>query len=420
MNISRRSWLSFAVLIAALVAAYAQKPAPNQAVAEPIRITTGPYLQNPSESAMTIMWITSRNATGAVEYGPPNGELKTVFNSHDGLIDTNERIHKVVLTGLSPGTVYRYRVVSREILKFAAYKVDFGETINGGFHEFRTPDRRESGFSFLVFNDIHDIPATLPDLLKVAGERPYDFVVLNGDTVDAINHEGQITAILNEAVSSFASRVPLIWARGNHETRGELARDLPRYLASPNGRFFYSFDQGPVHFVVLDTGEDKTDSSPEYSGLVDFYPYRREEAEWLKAEVKSEAFRRARYRVVFAHMPFPAASRPASGTRSQPAAGGSAQGSPPSPFTGMADAYENFGATLEQAGIDLMISGHVHSPAIIEAEPGRHSYPIVRGGGPKAQGRTVIRVEVTERALEAVVLRPDGTTFGACRVAAKR
>jgi len=419
MNIPRRSWLLLALLIAALAGVHAQAPAASQAGGGPIRITTGPYLQNPSESTMTVMWITSRRATGVVEYGPPNGELKTAFNSHDGLIDTNERIHKVVLRGLSPGTAYRYRVVSRDILKFAAYKVEFGETASSGFQEFRTPDRRKSSFSFLVFNDIHDIPATFPDMLKAAGDGPYDFVVLNGDTVGAIDNEGQLTAILNEAVSNFASRIPLVWARGNHETRGELARDFPRYVDSPNGRFFYSFDQGPVHFVVLDTGEDKTDSSPEYSGLVDFYPYRREEAAWLKAEVKSEAFRRARYRVVFAHMPFPAASRPASDTRSQPAAGATPS-SPPSPFTGMADAFENFGATLEQAGIDLMISGHVHSPAIIEAESGRHSYPIVRGGGPKAQGRTVIRVGVTGRVLEAVVLRPDGTVFGTCRVAAKR
>jgi len=106
-------------------------------------------------------------------------------------------------------------------------------------------------------------------------------------------------------------------------------------------------------------------------------------------------------------MPFPAAPAP-------PRAGG------PSPFTGMADAFQNFGATLEQAGIDLMISGHVHTPAIINPEPGRHSYPIVRGGGPKDQGRTLIRVDVKDRTLEAAILRPDGTTFGTSKVQAAR
>lgn len=405
----RRTFLATAAAAAALAAPslVAQPQAPASGP-EPLRIVTGPYLQGASETAMTIMWITNRNATGAVEFGPPGGELKTAANSHDGLIDSNERVHKVVLTDLSPGAVYRYRVVSRDILNFGSNKVDFGETVAGGFQEFRTFDRRKQDLSFLVFNDIHDIPATFRDLLKVNGDRPYDFVVLNGDTVSDFDKEGRITAILDQAVSSFASRVPLFWARGNHETRGGFARQFPAYVASPNGRYFYSFDHGPVHFIVLDTGEDKTDSHPEYSGLADLQRYRREEAEWLSAEVKTAAFLRARYRVVFAHMPFPSA--PAT-LRT----GGAA-----SSFTGMEDDFQNFGATLDQAGIDMMISGHVHTPAVINPEPGRHSYPIVRGGGPKDQRRTLIRVDVKDRTLNAAILRPDGTTFATCSVDAKR
>lgn len=398
MRISRYSL--FLLLSAALAAVHAQTP--------PFRITTGPYLQNPSATTMTVVWITNRNATGAVEYGPPDGELKTAFSSHDGLIDSNDRIHKVVLTELRPGTTYRYRVVSRDILNFGPYKVDFGATADSGLGEFRTFDPRKQSFSFLVFNDMHDLPATIPDMLKAAGDHPCDFVLWNGDSISDIENEDQITAMLDEAVKGFASRVPLFWTRGNHEARGKFARQFPLYLASPNGRFFYSFDHGPVHFVVLDTGEDKVDTNPAYSGLVDFQRYRREEGEWLKAEVETEAFRKAKYRVVFAHMPFPAAPR------------NPAPNNQPGPGNGMEDAYQNFGATLNAAGIDMMISGHIHAAAIIGPEPGRHSYAIVRGGGPEDQTRTVIRVDVTDRALEAVVLRPDGTAFGTCRVPAKR
>ncbi len=405
----RRTFLATAAALTAFGAAslLAQQQAPASG-SEPLRIVTGPYLQSASETATTIMWITNRNATGVVEFGPRNGESKTVGNSHDGLIDGNERVHRVALTDLSPGSAYRYRVVSRDILSFGSNKVDFGETVSSGFQEFRTFDRRKQEFAFLVFNDIHDTPATFPDLLKVNGDRGYDFVVLNGDTVSDLDKEGRITAILDQAVSGFASRIPMIWARGNHETRGGFARQFPAYLASPNGRYFYSFDDGPVHFIVLDTGEDKLDSHPEYSGLADFSRYRREEAEWLRAEVKTDAFRRARFRVVFAHMPFPTA----------PAA--QRAGGAPSPFTGMEDDFQNFGAILEQAGIDMMISGHVHTPAIIDPEPGRHDYPIVRGGGPKAQGRTLIRVDVKARALEATILRPDGATFATCKVDEQR
>ncbi len=390
------------LLLVAAISVFAQSgPAGH------VAITTGPYLQNPSANGMTVMWITNRNTTGVVEYGVPGGELKTVYSSHDGLIDTYERVHKVMLTDLQPGTLYRYRVVSRDILTFAPYKVDFGETVSSGFHEFRTFDPHTQDFSFLVFNDLHDIPATLSDLLKVAGGRPYDFVVWNGDSISYVEDEKQITTMLDEAVHDFASRLPLVWVRGNHETRGRFARQLPQYLDSPGGRYFYSFDYGPAHFIVLDAGEDKFDSHAEYSGQVDFFHYRREEAEWLKKEVKTEAFRRAKYRVVLAHMPFP------TGGKNLPLS------NQISPFTGMADAYETFGGILEAAGIDMMIAGHVHIPAITDPEPGRHSYPIIRGGGPKDQARTIIRVDVNNRAIEATILRPDGTTFGTRRVAAK-
>ena len=395
---------------AAVLAASSLLAQPPVAASRPeaLKIVTGPYLQAASETAITIVWITNRNATGAVEFGPPSSALKTAANSRDGLVDSNERVHKVALTGLSSGAVYRYRVVSRDILSFGSSKVDFGEPVTSSFQEFRSFDRRKQESSFLVFNDIHDLPATFRDLLKVNGYRPYDFVVLNGDTVSEFDKEGRITAILDKAVSSFASRVPLIWVRGNHETRGGFARQFPAYVASPNGHYYYSFDHGPVHFIVLDTGEDKSDNSPEYSGLADFQRYRREQAQWLRAEVKTAAFLGARYRVVFAHMPFPAAV-------AVPRSGGSA-----APFTGMADDFQNFGATLDQAGIDMMISGHLHAPAIIHPEPGRHSYPIVRGGAPEEQARTLIRVDVKGRTLEAAILRPDGTAFGTCKVDAKR
>ncbi len=143
--------------------------------------------------------MTDRDSTGIVEYGPPGGELKTAFASQHGLIDANQRLHKVELRGLTPGTRYRYRVVAREISKFHPYRVTFGETITSEFREFRTLDRGRREFSFLVYNDVHDQPAFIPDLLKVAGAAPYDFVVWNGDMVNHVENEGQITALLDQA-----------------------------------------------------------------------------------------------------------------------------------------------------------------------------------------------------------------------------
>jgi len=57
--------------------------------------------------------------------------------------------------------------------------------------------------------------------------------------------------------------------------------------------------------VRMPPGEDKGDSGAEYTGLVDFDAYRREQAQWLRQEIGTQAFRKARFRVALAHMPFP-------------------------------------------------------------------------------------------------------------------
>ena len=368
-------------------------------------ILAGPVLQCPTDTSIRVAWVTDRNSTGLVEYGPADGELKSALASHHGLIDANQRLHSVVLDGLRPGARYRYRVVSREIVKFGAYKVEFGDTVTNEFRQFQALDREKKEFSFLVFNDIHDQLSTIPELLQIAGPQPYDFVVLNGDVVSHTDNETPVLSMLNQAAASFASTIPMYWVRGNHETRGSFARQLPAYMGLPEGRYYYSFDRGPVHFVVLDAGEDKIDSSPEYSGLVDFSRYRREEGAWLKAHVRENAFRRAKYRVVICHMPF---------ARNQ--APGHTRPSERDVFLGMPQAYEQFGQTLESAGVDLMLSGHIHAAAVIQPEAPRHSYPIVQGGGNKGDSRTLIRVNVTSKWLEAVILRPDGSCVNSCKV----
>lgn len=397
-------------LLALVLAAARGATAPDAPAADaPLAFTAGPLLQAPTDSGVTVTWITNRPTTAVVEYGPVGGELQTAFTSHDGLIDGNERLHRVALSGLRPDTPYRYRVVSREITNFRHWKIEYGATVTSDFREFRVAGRGQRPFAFLLLNDLHDQPGTIPDLLRVAGPRPYGLVVLNGDIVSYLDSETQVAAMFQQATTSFAATVPLVWVRGNHETRGKFARQLPAYLGAPGSRYFGAFDQGPVHFVVLDTGEDKIDGHREYSGMVDFSRYRREEGEWLRHEVQSEAFRRAKYRVVLCHMPFPSARAADPERHAEKGV-----------FLGMADAFEQFGVTLEAAGIDLMFCGHTHTAAVIAPEPGRHSYPVLQGGGPKGDGRTVIRAEADDEALTATILGATGATLGTCRVPARR
>ncbi len=394
-------WLRaiFALLFSLVVVNESTPQVAAQAAAEALVISAGPCLENPTPDSISVMWMTNRNSTGWIEYGPAGGSLQKAVGSHHGLINANERIHRVTLSGLRPGVRYRYRVSSRDILDFGPNKVQFGETVSSETAEFQTLDRTTAALSFLVFNDIHEDRSTLPQMLAAAGDKPYELVFFNGDILSHFEQERQIADLLGDMSRQFATRIPFVWVRGNHETRGSLARRLPNYLDLPEGRYYFSFDYGPVHFVVLDTGEDKEDSHVEYSGLVDFDAYRREQAEWLQREIRTDAFRQAKFRVVLAHMPFPEATT--------------------GPSHGMNADFDQFGALLNQGKVDMMISGHIHRWAIDQPVEGRNNYPIVRGGGPSQQSRTVIRVEARGDRLHATILGPDGAVLGSTEVTAR-
>ena len=372
-------------------------PAPAAAV------LAGPYLQNPGPTSMTIMWVSESRAAGWVEYGR-DGETPTkVLPVRDGLIEANTRVHRVTLTGLSPDTPYTYRTVTRPIVSFGPYAVDYGDIARSDTYTFRTLGPARQAYSFLVLNDLHEDVETMRAHLTREAGRPSDLVFFNGDSLSHLESEAQVLdRCLRPASDLFASRVPLLLVRGNHETRGAFARDLGRYLALPGGRFYYSFDHGPVHFVVLDTGEDKEDGHWAYSGLTGFDDYRQEEAEWLAEEVASPAFQRARFRVLVAHMPFFGNER----TRVD--------------GHGPADCRARWGGILSGSGLDLHIAGHTHRADWVAPAAGANTFPVSVGGGSAKGSNTVTRVNVSPDRLEVIVTTDAGVELSRRTVPARR
>ena len=61
-------------------------PAPAEAGGG-VSIRAGPCLQNPTDSSMTVVWMTDEKSTGWVEYGEDERLSKRAFTSRDGLID---------------------------------------------------------------------------------------------------------------------------------------------------------------------------------------------------------------------------------------------------------------------------------------------------------------------------------------------
>jgi predicted phosphodiesterase len=350
---------------------------------------TAPYLQNPAPDAMTVMWITSENSHSWIEYGE-NGILTERAESEiNGLIVANNRLNKIRLADLKPNTRYAYKVLSREILDFAPYKVTYGDTIQSKIYSFVTPDIHQEDVSLLILNDVHNQPAIFDKLLALNNEKEFDFVVLNGDIINYVTGEAQIISNVIEPVTrNFASEKPFMYVRGNHETRGVYARNFYDYV--DNSGSFYSLLWGPAFFIFMDTGEDKTDDQVEYSGLVAFDNYRKRQAIWLEQQLKSDAAQKAEFRVVFMHIPHHY----------------SGDGH------GVTHCRELFGTLFNKYNVDISVSGHTHKYGVYPPLNNVHDFPMIIGGGSKNGTRTLIRMDVNTEMLSVSILNESGVEVG--------
>ena len=360
-------------------------------------ILHGPYLQNPTETSVTVVWFTNTPCTSWVEYGtgespatfPKFGSLVSIAKSgRHGLVDANTTRHEVTLRGLAAGKPYRYRVVSKAILQFAPYEVVYGDTVAGEIHSFRLLDPKKRGFRFQVFQDIHGDALRLNGLFQQQGWETADLLFFNGDTLSSLDGEETIFGgFLDFAAGRFAADLPFVYVRGNHDTRGALARRLSDYFPPREGRYYYSFDHGPVHFLVLDSGEDKADDAAVYAGLADFDRYREAQAEWLKQEIRTEAWKRAAFRVVIVHMP------PYGGSKGALA-------------HGIDHLTRLWGPLLNEGGADLAVCGHYHRLFKFPPEEGKNAFPIL--GAPQD---ALVRADVTAASIDLKVIDIKGNTL---------
>lgn len=317
---------------------------------ERIRIEHGPYLQNLKETETTIVWMASKPSVGWVELAPDDGstyyqkEREKFFDTTNGVKNTS-LLHVVKISGLKPGTGYRYWVYAQEVLDHQGVEVTYGKVAATDVYGvkpfvFTTNDRHKPETSFAMINDIHGRTDDIPKLLEVADYKKMDMIIFNGDMLTQLKDEsGLFSGFMDVAIDLFAKEKPMYYARGNHETRGLFATSFQRYFSPKEPHLYYLVRQGPVCFIFLDTGEDKPDSDIEYSGITDYDRYRTEQAQWLAQAVQSDDFKQAKYKIVIAHMP-------------------------PLPdknlWHGQMEVLEKFVPILNQAGVDVMLSGHLH------------------------------------------------------------
>jgi acid phosphatase type 7 len=356
--------------------------------------TCNPFLQNMQSKGVTVFWEVNRNAHSWIEFGEKESLGSKAISAQNGMTDVNDGIQKIRLENLKEGKTYFYRAASCEVKTLEPYKVIYGDTIFSKLYKFTLPGVKENSFSFLAFNDIHNTPQFIENVVK--DENGFAFSLFNGDIFTDLNNETAFTKKIFSPLSNyFTGEKTLYFIRGNHETRGGAARSLYKYIDTPNGKYYYTFTRGNTFFIMMDCGEDKPDNNKNYFGLANYDTYRNEEAKWLENVVKSAEFKKAKFRIVSIHMPVKLKPAP-----------DSEEGH------GIYDCSIKFAPILNKAGIDLLLCGHTHKYEVIKGGKESNKFPVIVGGrnyDPKTIERTTYtRVDISPNKITAVLKHIDG------------
>ena len=291
-----------------------------------------------------IIFLTSTRGLGWIEI---EGEA---FTDEEGGLPQYDSVHKIPVPGEKLNRAGAYTVVYVEYADKKPYYPVGEEKIR---KEYRFYPVNGENFRLFQFADTH---ARVDSPLKLYRETgDCDLILLNGDINEHSYSIENFHTSFALAAGSARGEKPVLYSRGNHDTRGYAAQELLDYIPTDfrGGRreTFYSFRQGALWGVILDCGEDKYDTNIEYGGTIRFDPFRKRETEYLRSLVASKEREYAapgvKHRIAICHVPFVEHF--------------------PFPFDVASDVYECWTELLGEMGIDLLFCGHMHEAYFIPA-----------------------------------------------------
>lgn len=231
------------------------------------------------------------------------------YDLYAGSMKSKDLVHKVPVPQDKLDKAGKYTIGAQTMIyrgPFGGYK---GKEFTKDFN-FRAVNV-DDGLDYYTVTDVHGsrkgavnaAAAFEAELNK--NNRTTDFLVILGDSYSMIDSEydAQFTNLFAHDITK--GEYPVIYARGNHEIKGEYAEDLYKYVGSLNQKFYYDFTLagGKVYGITLDLGEDHDDDWWEYYGTAQFVQYQNEQTELLRTVVEEGRHLDRDYTLVCCHIP---------------------------------------------------------------------------------------------------------------------
>ena len=242
----------------------------------PLKFTSEPVVLDVGDN-YSVVWSTNYNSVGSVTY-TYDGKEYEIFDLDDGRMVTDKSLHHVLIpkNHISNNV---YKVTATRVVRNVAYEPKLGKSVTFT-QRLDTPTSNELDITILT--DTHNVPESYYDGIRKL-DMP-NLVIMLGDFANFISYEEDITNYLLRPLSILTQgQIPVIYARGNHETRGQYSTHLADNLGLDF--FYYQTTYGNTRFTIVDSNEDKYDDHIEYGGTVDFFNEREKQLEWL-AKIK--------------------------------------------------------------------------------------------------------------------------------------
>jgi predicted phosphodiesterase len=211
---------------------------------------------------------------------------KVYYDDCNGILRSNTNMHKVELPMRVLDAAGEYTVVYKKMIERKPY-FPTSEEERELTVKFK-PVPTNGDIHIYHIADAHNLVAE-PVAAGCFWGDGLDLLVLNGDIP---NHSGDVknfNAICEIASGITQGQCPVVFARGNHDTRGIHAEDMPNYIPTLNGKTYYTFRVGCIWGLILDCGEDKNDEHEEYGGTICFHHFRLAETEYIKQIIENAA-----------------------------------------------------------------------------------------------------------------------------------
>ena len=225
-----------------------------------------------------VTCLTEKNVLLCLEIGG-----KRYYDDSNGVIRCRERSHTVSVPIKALDESGKYSVVCRKVVKRLG---DYTETLDEVRYDFAfKPVKCGEPINIYQIADAHQKPVFPERAAKFYGDE-LNLLVINGDTFDYLNKENDFDYLFRLIQNVTEGKIPVIFAKGNHDNRGAFAECLERFSPTFNGKSYYTFRLGEIWGVVLDCGENCVDESPEYGHTVCHHLFRVEETEFIERVIE--------------------------------------------------------------------------------------------------------------------------------------